>query len=342
MIDRMIDNKISKKQALLFSSGSFLITVFILFFAKLKAPFDILLADRFLNQSGWIEIAGLGIYSSILTHRFITNDNNSKARVLIWIIFSCFFFIQFILGVSGRIFKVDMLKKFLMTGKLHLPIPAVVIAGPIYRGQRFFMPFLFISTLMLTGPAWCSFLCYVGAWDALSATRVSRPLILKTVWKKIRFGILFTTIFLSLILRTFGVEKTIALYIALCFGIFEIFIMLSLSMRKGKMVNCIYICPLGAISNIFGKISPFRIRISHNCNECGRCITTCRYDALNQDNIKRKKVGYTCSLCGDCIDVCHSGSIGYSFLRLNQKKSKSLFYMIVISLHAVFLGVARI
>ena len=58
---------------------------------------------------------------------------------------------------------------FLMTGKLHLPIPAVILAGPLYRFEGLFMPILFISTLLLSGPAWCSQLCYFGAFDAWSA-----------------------------------------------------------------------------------------------------------------------------------------------------------------------------
>ena len=43
-----------------------------------------------------------------------------------WLIFSIIFFTQLILGVAG----VD---KLLMTGKLHLPVPALIAAGPLYR-----------------------------------------------------------------------------------------------------------------------------------------------------------------------------------------------------------------
>ena len=52
-----------------------------------------------------------------------------------------------------------------MTGKLHLPVPMMILAGPIYRGHTSVMSILFLSTLILSGPAWCSHLCYFGAID---------------------------------------------------------------------------------------------------------------------------------------------------------------------------------
>jgi len=63
-------------------------------------------------------------------------------------------------------------ERLLMTGKLHLPVPALVLAGPLYRGEGFFMLILivFLVTVMFVGPAWCSWLCYVGAWDNLAAS----------------------------------------------------------------------------------------------------------------------------------------------------------------------------
>jgi len=203
-----------------------------------------------------------------------------------------------------------VLKKFLMTGKLHLPVPAVVIAGPIYRGG-IFMPLLFLSTVLLVGPAWCSFLCYVG------------PVV-------------------GLLLRFLGVKGILPLIVGIGFGIFEIFVMIFISTRRGKMVNCVYVCPLGLVGNILGKISPFRIRINDNCNNCYICSRACKYDALLPQMILKRRPGYTCTLCGDCIDVCNVGAIRYSFLGLSAEKSRILFYLIVISLHAVFLGVARI
>ena len=51
-----------------------------------------------------------------------------------------------------------------MTGKLHLPVPALIVAGPVYRGSVGFMLILFLCTILLVGPAWCSHLALHAAF----------------------------------------------------------------------------------------------------------------------------------------------------------------------------------
>ena len=114
---------------------AFALTAFILIIARLKAPFTILLADRLLPGLGWVEIAILGVYASFLATKMTGRKDNRRLRLTIWLAFSAVFFLQFIIGVAGA----DM---FLMTGTLHVPVPAVVIGGPIFRGERFFMPIM--------------------------------------------------------------------------------------------------------------------------------------------------------------------------------------------------------
>lgn len=65
---------------------------------------------------------------------------------------------------------------FYMGGKLHLPIPAMILSGPLYRAELSFMNILFISTIVLSGPAWCSYLCYFGASDNYSVAAKSRAI----------------------------------------------------------------------------------------------------------------------------------------------------------------------
>ena len=144
------------------SAAAALLTAGLLIAVKLKAPYQMLIVDRFLPGGGWVEIAALAAYSGLILRALLTADDTSRIRRRIWLAFSVVFFTQFILGVSG-------IDSFLMTGRLHIPVPAVVIAGPIFRGERFFMPILFLSTILLAGPAWCSYLCYFGAWDGIAA-----------------------------------------------------------------------------------------------------------------------------------------------------------------------------
>jgi polyferredoxin len=303
--------------------------------ARWKAPFPILLADRFLPGAGWIEIVLLSLYAVFLTYKMSAQVNTERLRIRIWLAFSIVFFTQFILGITG----VDPL---LMTGRLHVPVPAVVLAGPIFRGSRFFMPILFLATIVLVGPAWCSHLCYIGAWDGLASRSSRRAGRLSALWTWVRAALLVATPLVAFFLRLAEVSGRTAGLVAIGFGILGAGIMAFLSPRKGVMVHCTSICPLGLVANLLGKISPFRLRISAACTDCGRCISACRYNALNPRQITRRRPGYTCTLCGDCLSACPDNALHYAFSGFSPRSARLIFLAVVISLHAVFLGVARI
>jgi hypothetical protein len=91
-----------------------------------------LLAERFIPGLGWVEIALLSIYAAWITSRMANPAASPRWRARIWLFFSVVFFSQLVLGIAG-------VEECLMTGNLHLPIPALVVAGPIYRGGGYFM-----------------------------------------------------------------------------------------------------------------------------------------------------------------------------------------------------------
>jgi polyferredoxin len=312
-----------------------LTVVFILALARTNAPYTILLADRFIPGAGWIEIPALALYAALLTAKFLAVRDVSRLRLGVWLAFSVVFFVQFILGIAGE-------ERLLMTGRLHLPVPAVIIAGPLYRGQRFFMPILFLCTIVLAGPAWCSHLCYMGGWDGLAASARGRAETLSRGWNWLRGGLFAATPAAALAFRFSGVGGFAAGLAAAAFGVLGAGAMAAFSTRTGVMVHCSIVCPLGFAANVLGKINPFRIRIGDGCTECGRCISTCRYSALDPQRIKRRRPGYTCTLCGDCLGSCGYDALSYSFPGLEARAARSAFLTLVVALHAVFLGVARI
>ena len=317
------------------SIAALLATAGLLTVVKLMAPYEMLLADRFLPGAGWAQLAALSLYAALLVRLMLRSADTSVIRVRIWLAFSIVFFTQFILGVAG-------IDKLLMTGKLHIPLPAVVIAGPLFRGERFFMPILFLSTVVLVGPAWCSHLCYIGAWDGLSARAKKRPTKLPRAWRYVRLSIFVLTPSLALLFRYAGIPGMTAAYVAIAFGVASLGIMAFVSTKTGVMVHCTSICPLGLLGNILGKISAFRIRIGEGCTDCGRCTSACRYNALSRAQINARKPGTTCTLCGDCLSACRDNELGYRFFALSPRASRILFLVTIVSLHAVFLGVARI
>ena len=294
-----------------------------------------LLAERFMPGAGWAEVLLLAGYGAFVAAKMQSPASARVWRPRIWRLFSIVFFGQFLLGLSG-------IDKMLMTGRLHIPVPALIAAGPLYRGGGFFMPVLFVSTVILVGPAWCSQLCYIGAWDDLAASGKRVPGALPRWREGLRAAIAVTVIAGALLMGMFGVPGDIAAMTAIAFGLGGVGVMLWLSRKTGAMVHCTSYCPMGLFAVLLGKLNPFRLRIAPGCTECGACISACRYDALNMRHIRNRKPGLTCTLCGDCIGNCRDRHIGYRLPGVSPGTARAVFLVLIVTLHAVFLGVARI
>ena len=323
------------KSKLQLPAGVFLTVVFLLFFVQWKVENPMLLAERFIAGGGWIEIIVLGAYGALVAWKMQDPSKVARWRKYTWFAFSAVFFSQLLLGLLVS----DI---FLMSGKLHLPVPMMIVAGPLYRGHTSVMTILFLSTVILSGPAWCSHLCYFGAIDNLAATGKTgrRPIGYK--WA-LKWTVLLLVIVAAISLRLMKVPVLTATLIAGGFGIIGLGIILLVSRKEGRMVHCTSYCPVGTLVNLTAKINPFRIYIEdRSCTSCMLCTTTCKYDALNRDDILARQPASTCTLCGDCISSCHAGSIKYRFLRLSPAASRNLFLLITISLHAATMALARI
>ncbi|MCF6334305.1 MAG: 4Fe-4S binding protein [Spirochaetales bacterium] len=311
------------------------VTALLLSAARLKGPEGIILFDRFLPGLGWLQIFLITVYAGTVANLLITKPNSRPIRLAIWCIFSIVFFSQLLAGI----FISDI---FLMSGKLHIPVPALIIAGPFYRNSSFFMPVLFLSTIILTGSGWCSYLCYFGGWDGIATTAKKSVQFPKKRWKLIRYIIFLLVISTALLFRFINIPPEKAALFGIAFGIAGILIMLFISRRNGFMAHCSYYCPIGILSNFLGKISPFRIKIDSDCSNCMGCSNICKYDALSVKDLKSGRAGFNCTLCGDCISSCSSNLIYYKFLKLSPESSRYLFIILISAVHASFLGIARI
>jgi ferredoxin len=311
------------------------LTALLLGVVQWKVARPMLLAERFVTHAGWLEVASLALYAGALTHHILDIRQSAKWRRRLWATFSIVFFGQLALGLVG-------FETFLMTGKLHIPVPAMILAGPVYRGHSFFMPMLCTITVVLLGPAWCSYLCYIGAWDSGFAHLRKRPVALPR-WR--RFGrpaILVLVVVTAFGLRCAGVRSVVATAAGIAFGLVGVLLMALWSRRTGVMAHCLSYCPMGWLATALGKVSPFRLRIQPGCTECGACIVFCRYDALSMDDIQHRRPGASCTLCGDCQRACHERFLEYRLLGLGPHRDRAVFMVMVVSLHATFLGVARI
>jgi ferredoxin-type protein NapH len=203
------------------------------------------------------------------------------------------------------------------------------------------MPILFLSTILISGPAWCSQLCYFGALDNLAAKGRTE---LNPIHNKFRIKhiLLLAIITITVLLRFFELDTRLTIAIAISFGVAGIGIIVFLSRRKGKMVHCILWCPIGTLVNYMKLVSPFRMYIDDSCTNCMACTRYCNYDALGRKNIMNRKPGLTCTYCGDCLTSCKTESIRYKFLSLSSQQAKNSWIVLTISLHAIFLALARI
>lgn len=323
---------IGKKQRL--SVAVFFLTFILLAFVQLKVEHPMILAERFFKGGGWIEIFLISIYGAFVINKMQDPSKVPKWRKITWTIFSIVFFSQLLIGLSG-------FEKFLMTGKLHLPIPMMILGGPVYRGQLSVMTILFLSTVILTGPAWCSQLCYFGAFDNLASGGKSTREILKYKGA-IKSTILLIVIATALLLRLFNISGLASTIVALAFGIIGIIVMIIFSLKWKKMVHCVIYCPIGTIVNLFKHINPFRMYIDKSCNLCMNCTKYCKYDALNATDIRKAKPSVTCTLCGDCLAGCHHNSIKYKYFNLPPDVARNLYLILTISLHASCIALARI
>lgn len=313
---------------------AFLLTFILLAFVQVKVEKPMILAERIIKGAGWLEIFLISIWGAFIVFKMQDPVNVPRWRKITWTTFSVVFFSQLIIGLSG-------FDKFLMTGKLHLPIPMMIIAGPIYREQLSVMTILFLSTVVLTGPAWCSQLCYFGAFDNLASGGRTSKEILKHKGA-IKSTIVILVIAMAIILRWMKADMLVSTLIAAAFGIGGIAVMILFSLKRKKMVHCVMYCPVGTVVNVFKHVNPFRMYIDNSCTLCMNCTKFCKYDALNPNDIRNSKPSITCTLCGDCLAGCHHNSIKYRFLKMSPEQARNLYLILTISLHAACLALARI
>jgi polyferredoxin/Flp pilus assembly protein TadD len=74
---------------------------------------------------------------------------------------------------------------------------------------------------------------------------------------------------------------------------------------------CTYACPYGGFFSVVDKLSPFRIRVTDACNQCGHCTASCTSNVLVHAEVKEYKmvVDPGCMKCMDCVSVCPNDAL---------------------------------
>lgn len=323
-----------RKYFSLYSLIIFGITFLLLAIIQTIPERPLLLAERFIYGTGWVEVVLFSFFAVWMAEKLNSTSEYAKWRKTIWFSFTIFFFLQLIAGLIG-------VEECLMTGKLHFPIPAMILGGPLYRGEITFMVFLFLGTVILSGPAWCSQLCYFGSIDLMfSGTKNKRfdPKLMV----RFKYTILILFIVIVLILRLLNISHLYAIIFASLFGLIGIIVMIFFSYKTKRMIHCTYFCPIGTVVSLTKWINPFRVKITDSCDQCMKCTVSCKYNALQIQNVKNLKPGITCTNCGDCLNVCHVNALQYQFFYLPPEKSRKLYLALIVIIFTIFFAVARI
>lgn len=291
----------------------------------------VLLLERFYPRLGPLQVTCAVLWGAWLCRRLSDRQAAPVIRRRVWLLFSLVFFAQFALGLVGH-------TAFSMSGEPHIPVPGVIIGGALYRGQPGFMVVLFTLSVLAVGAAWCSHLCYFGSWDQLAASR-SRPERHPHPFR-LRAFLLLATCACALLLRGGGAPFPLAAAGGLLLGILLVPAALMFSRRRGYAVYCTMICPLGILACLLGRLSPWRIRRTAACVQCGACIRACRYGALDQ-LCEGREPGPSCTLCRDCLSACaHDGLCLRWAGKDGNGRAEQAFVVLVAALQAVFLFTA--
>lgn len=325
----------------LFQGVVFIAVFLLLFLIRQKSPINLLLLERFAPALGAVQIFFASWYAAFVAGKLINPRTSRKTRRRIWLLFAAVFFVQFGLGLLG----VD---RMLMTGKLHVPIPGFIVFAPVFRGDMSMMPILAGIAVLLAGGAWCSTLCYFGGFDSLAAGKGPvrpAPAWLGTAMRYGRPFVLLAGIAVALALRAAGIQSYTAVGAALAFAALSLGIMLFVSRRYSGMAHCTAFCPFGLLVSLLAKASPWRMRVSRDCNHCSACEKVCLYRAIDRESREKGVTRARCSMCRDCVGVCAKKAVTVHATLLPQScahLAEPILVGIVTVLHTVFLTVARV
>jgi polyferredoxin len=296
-----------------------------------------LLLERFFPGLGAAEIFPVAWYGSFAAGLLADARRARKARVRLWLVFACVFFAQFVLGLCG-------VGQMLLTGRLHVPVPAFILYGPLFRGEMNVMPFIVLASTLLAGSAWCSMLCYFGPFDALASQRRElRPLppFLKGMMRWGRPAVLATGIALALVLGRSGMDTGTAIALAAAYAALSLLFMAAVSRRWGGMLHCGTFCPMGMLVSLLSRLSPWRLRVDSTlCDDCGACEKLCRWRAITPESRAQGRTLMRCTLCRDCVGACRKHALSVRCAGLPATLSEKLFCGVLASLHAIFLAAA--
>ncbi len=96
----------------------------------------------------------------------------------------------------------------------------------------------------------------------------------------------------------------------------------------GSRSFCQFVCPYGAIFAITDRVSPGKIKLTGDCNQCGLCTSVCSSHIKVHKEILHfgKVVDHNCLKDLDCVQVCPNDAIHFGFTKPSGLQQLSSIY----------------
>ena len=140
-----------------------------------------------------------------------------------------------------------------------------------------------------------------------------------------------------------GVSGVDTAILAGAFGLLGVGVMVFVSRRRGMMVHCTAYCPMGLVANVLGRLSPWRIRINSDCTPVRGVLFPLPLQRLERPSGREGDARHLLHVVrGLCPPPVPMGISVTAFPGLSPERARTVFLVLAVSLHALFLGVARI